>query len=73
MAAIDVYEHEPLCDPNHPLLRMPNVVCTPHIGFVTRDENEMQFRDVFAQITAYCSGHPIHVVNPEALERDVGH
>jgi D-3-phosphoglycerate dehydrogenase / 2-oxoglutarate reductase len=67
MAAIDVYEHEPLLDSSHPLLRMPNVVCTPHIGYVTRDEYEIQFRDVFDQITAYCSGHPINVVNPEVL------
>ena len=68
MAAIDVYEHEPLLDANHPLLQMPNVVCTPHIGYVTRDEFEIQFRDVFEQITAYCSGTPIRVVNPEVLE-----
>ena len=68
MAAIDVYEHEPFLDATHPLLQMPNVVCTPHIGYVTRDEFEIQFRDVFEQITAYCSGTPIHVVNPEVLE-----
>jgi D-3-phosphoglycerate dehydrogenase len=67
MAAIDVYEYEPLLDPNDPLLRMPNVVCTPHIGYVTRDEYEIQFRDVFDQITAYCKGRPINVVNPEVL------
>jgi D-3-phosphoglycerate dehydrogenase / 2-oxoglutarate reductase len=68
MAAIDVYEHEPLLDPNHPLLQMPNVVCTPHIGYVTRDEYELQFKDVFDQITAYCNGHPINVMNPEVLQ-----
>jgi D-3-phosphoglycerate dehydrogenase / 2-oxoglutarate reductase len=65
MAALDVYEREPLLDPNDPLLQMPNVVCTPHIGYVTRDEYELQFKDVFDQITAYCNGHPINVVNPE--------
>jgi D-3-phosphoglycerate dehydrogenase len=43
MAAIDVYEDEPLRDPGHPLLRMDNVVCTPHIGYVTREEYEIQF------------------------------
>jgi D-3-phosphoglycerate dehydrogenase / 2-oxoglutarate reductase len=68
MAAIDVYENEPLLDPGHPLLQMPNVVCTPHIGYVTRDEYETQFRDVFDQITAYCNGRPINVVNPEVLQ-----
>ncbi len=69
MAAVDVYEKEPVTDPRHPLLELENVVCTPHIGYVTRDEYELQFSDIFDQITAYCSGQPIHVVNPEALPR----
>jgi len=67
-AAVDVYEEEPLRNPNHPLLAMDNVVCTPHIGYVTRDEYETQFSDVFDQITAYASGHPINVVNPTVLQ-----
>jgi len=67
MAAIDVYEQEPLRDPTHPLLAMDNVICTPHIGYVTRDEYELQFSDVFDQITAYAAGAPINVVNPQAL------
>jgi len=69
MAAIDVFEQEPLSDPNHPLLRMDNVVCTPHIGYVTRDEFEIQFSDVFDQILAYAQGCPINVVNPAVLTR----
>jgi len=69
MAAIDVYEEEPLRDPNHPLLTMDNVVCTPHIGYVTRDEYEIQFSDVFDQIVAYAEGRPINVVNAAVLER----
>jgi len=69
MAAVDVYEEEPLTDPNHPLLAMPNVVCTPHIGYVTRDEYDLQFSDIFDQILAYAAGRPINVVNPEALAR----
>ena len=77
MAAVDVYEHEPVRDPTDPLLTLPNVVCTPHIGYVTRDEYEIQFSDVFDQIVAYAGGHPINVVNPEVLERrpppDAGH
>jgi len=66
MAAVDVYEQEPLSDGSHPLLAMDNVVCTPHIGYVTRDEYEIQFSDIFDQIVAYGRGAPINVVNPEA-------
>ena len=69
MAAVDVFEEEPVLDPRHPLLAMENVVCTPHIGYVTRDEYEVQFSDVFDQIVAYASGTPINVVNPSVLER----
>jgi D-3-phosphoglycerate dehydrogenase len=68
-AAVDVFEEEPVRDPNHPLLRKPNVVCTPHIGYVTRDEYELQFSDVFDQIVAYAAGSPINVVNPAVLLR----
>ena len=67
MAAIDVYEEEPLIDPNAPLLEMDNVVCTPHIGYVTRDEYELQFADIFEQVVAYAAGRPIHVVNPQTV------
>ena len=67
MAAVDVYEEEPLTDPNHPLLGMPNVVCTPHIGYVTRDEYDLQFSDIFDQILAYAAGTPINIVNPASL------
>jgi D-3-phosphoglycerate dehydrogenase / 2-oxoglutarate reductase len=68
MAAVDVYEEEPLTDIHHPLLTMDNVVCTPHIGYVTREEYEIQFADIFDQIIAYASGKPINVVNPEVLK-----
>lgn len=67
-AALDVYEEEPLHDTDHPLLKLDNVVCTPHIGYVTRDEYEIQFSDVFDQILAYAAGKPINVVNPEVFE-----
>ena len=69
MAAVDVYEEEPVLDGRHPLLAMENVLCTPHIGYVTRDEYEVQFSDVFDQIAAYAAGTPINVVNPSVLER----
>ena len=67
MAAVDVFEEEPVRDRDHPLLQMPNVVCTPHIGYVTREEYELQFSDIFDQIVAYANGAPINVVNPEVL------
>ena len=67
-AAIDVYEEEPLRNTDHPLLRMDNVICTPHIGYVTRDEYEIQFSDIFDQVIAYAAGKPINVVNPEVFD-----
>ena len=67
MAAIDVFEDEPVRDTAHPLLNMHNVICTPHIGYVSRDEYEIQFADIFDQITAYAGGNPINVVNPDVL------
>jgi D-3-phosphoglycerate dehydrogenase / 2-oxoglutarate reductase len=66
MAAVDVFEDEPMLDTQHPLLTMDNVICTPHIGYVSRDEYEVQFTDIFDQINAYAAGAPINVVNPEA-------
>jgi D-3-phosphoglycerate dehydrogenase len=69
LAAIDVYEQEPIRDGGHPLFAMDNVVCTPHVGYVTREEYETQFSDVFDQIVAYAAGKPINVVNPKVLER----
>src|SRR5215467_5652115 len=69
MAAVDVYEEEPVLDPKHPLLTMANVVCTPHLGYVTRDEYEVQFVDIFDQILAYAAGTPINVVNPDVLQK----
>ena len=67
MAAVDVFDEEPVRDANHPLLTMDNVVATPHIGYVTEEEYELQFSDVFDQILAYADGHPINVVNPAVL------
>jgi D-3-phosphoglycerate dehydrogenase len=68
VAAVDVFEEEPVLDPNHPLLTMDNVICTPHIGYVSRDEYELQFSDIFTQIVAFAAGAPVNVVNPQALE-----
>jgi D-3-phosphoglycerate dehydrogenase len=60
---------EPVLDTRHPLLAMENVVCRPHIGYVTRDEYEIQFAEIFDQIVAYAAGRPINVVNPDVLTR----
>jgi D-3-phosphoglycerate dehydrogenase / 2-oxoglutarate reductase len=70
-AAVDVYEQEPVRDPDFPLLNMPNVICTPHLGYVTREEYETQFTDIFDQITAYAAGAPINVINPDVLKANV--
>jgi D-3-phosphoglycerate dehydrogenase / 2-oxoglutarate reductase len=68
-AAVDVFEKEPLRDTADPLLNMDNVVATPHIGYVSRDEYEIQFTDIFDQILAYAAGTPTNVVNPDALAK----
>ena len=67
-AAVDVYEEEPVLGGKHPLLAMDNVICTPHLGYVTREEYEIQFSDIFDQIVAYAAGAPTNVVNPQALQ-----
>ena len=64
-AAVDVFDQEPLTDTKNPLLTHPNVLATPHIGYVTEDEFEMQFSDIFDQINAYADGAPVHMINPE--------
>lgn len=69
LAAVDVYDEEPVRDTTHPLLNMDSVVCTPHIGYVSRDEYEIQFSDIFDQILAYESGTPVNVVNPDVLAK----
>jgi len=66
-AAVDVFDTEPMTDPDDPLLRHPNLIATPHIGFVTEDEFDLQFSDIFDQVVAYAEGAPLHVINPEVL------
>jgi D-3-phosphoglycerate dehydrogenase len=67
MAAVDVYEDEPVLNASHPLLQMENVVATPHIGYVERDGYESQFSSTFGQVLAFAAGKPVNVINPEAL------
>ncbi len=64
-AAVDVFDTEPLTDTGNPLLTHPNVLPTPHIGYVTEDEFDLQFSDIFDQVNAYSAGAPINMINPE--------
>lgn len=66
-AALDVFEQEPLLNPDHPLLRNPRVLCTPHLGYVEKNGYELYFGDAFNNVLAYCAGAPTQVANPEAL------
>jgi D-3-phosphoglycerate dehydrogenase len=68
-AAVDVFEDEPVRDGAHPLLKLDNVVATPHIGYVSREAYDRQFTEIFEQIVAYAADTPINVINPEVLER----
>lgn len=63
--AVDVFDVEPLTDPNHPIVHHPAVIATPHIGFVTEDELDLQFADIFDQVNAYTAGAPINMINTE--------
>jgi len=65
MMALDVFETEPLTDPDDPIINHPQVIATPHIGYVTEDELDLQFTDIYDQINAYADGAPIHMINPE--------
>ena len=67
MAAVDVYEEEPITHTNHPLFGRDNVVATPHVGYVTLEEYDTQFTDIFDQVLAYATGAPINVVNPDVM------
>lgn len=63
--ALDVFDVEPLTDPTGPVLAHPGTIATPHIGYVTEDELDMQFADIYEQINAYAAGAPIHMINPD--------
>ncbi len=68
-AAVDVFDTEPLTDPRDPLLAHPRLIATPHIGYVTEDEFDLQFADIYDQINAFAAGEPINLINPEVLGR----
>lgn len=66
-AAVDVYEQEPVYDPDYELLQMPNVICTPHLGYVEQNSYELYFEKAFENVIHYASGKPANIVNPEVL------
>ena len=66
-AAVDVFDTEPMVDRANILVTHPHVLATPHIGFVTEDEFDLQFSDIFDQINAYADGAPNHMINPGVL------
>ena len=68
-AAVDVYEQEPVLGADHPLVKMDNVTCTPHLGYVTRESYEEYYAVVVDDIVAFAAGKPNHVLNPEALKK----
>ena len=68
-AAVDVYESEPVLNANHPLLNMPNVICTPHLGYAVSSTFESLYGAAIDGVLAYAAGAPINVLNPEALRK----
>jgi D-3-phosphoglycerate dehydrogenase / 2-oxoglutarate reductase len=69
-AAVDVYEREPIVNGDHPLLKMPNVLCTPHLGWAEWDNFELYFRETFEQIVAFEEGGKLRLANPEVNPRN---
>ena len=67
--ALDVFDKEPITNIDDPLICHPNVISTPHIGYVTEDELDLQFSDIYDLINSYALGAPIHMINPEVLQK----
>ena len=68
-AAIDVYDSEPVLNGRHPLLELPNVICTPHLGYATENTFEIFYTKAIDSLLAYAAGAPINVLNPAALKQ----
>lgn len=69
--ALDVFDIEPLTDTTDPVINHPSVISTPHIGYVTEDELNMQFSDIYEQINAYSDGSPIHMINGDVVNSSI--
>jgi D-3-phosphoglycerate dehydrogenase len=67
-AAVDVYESEPIARADHPLLGMPNALCTPHLGYVEQGNYELYFGTAFDNVVAFAAGKPVNIANPEVLK-----
>jgi hypothetical protein len=68
MAAVDVFESEPILQ-GHPLLRLENAVCTPHIGYVEQDSYELYFGAAFDNVISFINQNPSNIINPDCVER----
>ncbi|MBT4095507.1 MAG: D-2-hydroxyacid dehydrogenase family protein, partial [Nitrospinaceae bacterium] len=67
-AAVDVYEDEPVLNGNHPLLKLDNCLCSPHLGYVSNESMEQYVGGAFDRVVAFAEGNPIDVINPEVLK-----
>jgi len=67
-AAVDVYESEPVLGANHPLLKLPNALCSPHLGYVEQGNYELYFGTAFDNVVAFADGKPVNIANPEVLK-----
>ncbi len=72
LAAVDVFENEPVVNGDHPLLKLDNALCTPHTAWLEQDTYELYFGEAFDNILAFIGGAPVNVVNPEALKPVMG-
>lgn len=68
-AAVDVYENEPVMNGEHPLLKMDNVICMPHLGWADRETFELYFGEAFEQVRLFATGGPLRLANPEVVVR----
>ena len=67
-AAVDVYDEEPIFDKNHSFFKMPNVICTPHLGYVEKESYELYFSIAFQNVLDFFNGNLANIANPEAID-----
>jgi D-3-phosphoglycerate dehydrogenase len=68
-AAVDVYEQEPIQNGDHPFLSIPNVICTPHLGWAEWENFELYYSEAFDQVAAFAEGKPMRLANPDVKPR----